>query len=62
MYLNRLRFNKVNSIFFKDEYFVIRPSSEQLINKKLELKSINYMRNWKICIEEYINENYYNYL
>ena len=59
---NKIKINKVNSIFFKDEYFAIRPSSEQLINKKLELKSINYMRNWKTCIEEYINENYYNYL
>lgn len=59
---NKIKINKVDSIFFKNEYFAIRPSSEQLINKKLEQKSINYMRDWKICIEEYINKNYYNYL
>ena len=59
---NRIKINKVNSVFFKDEYFVIRPSSEQLINKKLEQRSINYMRDWKVCIEEYINKNYYDYL
>ena len=59
---NKIKINKVNSFFFKEKYFAIRPSSEQLINKKLQLKSINYMRDWKISIEEYINENYYNYL
>ena len=59
---NKIRINKVNSFFFKDKYFAVRPSSEQLINKKLQQKSINFMRDWKISIEEYINENYYNYL
>lgn len=59
---NKIKINKVNSVFFKNEYFAIRPPSEQLINKKLELRSINYMRNWKICIEEYINKNYSEYL
>ena len=59
---NKIKINKVNSVFFKNEYFAIRPPSEQLINKKLELRSINFMRNWKVCIEEYINKNYSDYL
>ena len=59
---NKIKINRVKSTFFKNEYFAMRPPSEQLINKKLELKSMNYMRDWKICIEEYLNKNYYNYL
>ena len=59
---NKIKINKVNSFFFKDKYFAVRPASEQLINKKLQQKSINFMRDWNISIEEYINKNYYNYL
>ena len=49
---------KVTSDFFKKEYFVDRPSSERLVNKKLQLRGIDIMRNWEICLEEYLIKSY----
>jgi len=48
--------NKVDSDYFKEEYFAPRPYSEKLINKKLNDLDRNYMRNWKECLHEYLNE------
>jgi len=48
--------NKVESDFYKEEYFVPRPYSEKLINEKLNMLSRNYMREWKICLHEYLNQ------
>jgi dTDP-4-dehydrorhamnose reductase len=56
-YLNlKLNINKVDSNFYKEEYFAPRPYSEKLINKNLNDLGKNYMRNWKICLQEYLNE------
>jgi len=33
-----------------------------LINKKLNLRGLNQMRDWKICLEEYIRDYYKGYL
>ena len=52
----------VSSEYFKEEYSAPRPISERLINKKLELRGINLMRNWKIALREYIKVYYNNYL
>lgn len=49
---------KVTSDFFKKEYFVDRPASERLVNKKLQLRGIDIMRNWEICLEEYLIKSY----
>ena len=50
--------NKVQSDYFKKEYFAIRPPSERLINKKLNSLNLNIMRDWRICLEEYIKKNF----
>jgi dTDP-4-dehydrorhamnose reductase len=56
-YLNLgLTINKVNSDYYKEEYFAPRPYSEKLINKSLNDLERNYMRNWKVCLHEYLNE------
>ena len=56
-YLNLgLTIHKVNSDYFKTEYFAPRPYSEKLINKSLNDLGRNYMRNWKICLHEYLDE------
>ena len=56
-YLNLgLTVNKVDSDHFKTEYFAPRPYSEKLINKSLNDLGRNYMRNWKVCLHEYLNE------
>jgi len=48
--------NKVDSDYYKEEYFAPRPYSEKLINKKLNDLDRNYMRGWKECLYEYLNE------
>jgi dTDP-4-dehydrorhamnose reductase len=50
--------NKVDSDYFKEEYFAPRPCSEKLINKSLNDLGRNYMRNWKVCLHEYLNQFY----
>jgi dTDP-4-dehydrorhamnose reductase len=56
-YLNLgLTIHKVDSDYFKTEYFAPRPYSEKLINKALIDLGKNYMRNWKICLHEYLNK------
>jgi len=54
--------NKVSSDHFKDEYFAPRPPSERLINKKLQLRDLDHMRNWEICLEEYLEKSYSDFL
>tara|TARA_Y100000768_G_C23916405_1_gene652584 strand:+ start:283 stop:1173 length:891 start_codon:yes stop_codon:yes gene_type:complete len=53
-----IKINKVNSEFFAKEYFSIRPRSERLINKKLNLRKLNIMRDWKICLKEYLEKSF----
>ncbi len=57
---NKIIINEVESSFFKNEFFVNRPLSERLINKKLNDLSLNIMRDWKLCLKEYLNEEYSN--
>jgi dTDP-4-dehydrorhamnose reductase len=58
-YLNLgLKVNKVDSNFYKEEYFAPRPYSEKLINQALIDLNRNYMRDWKICLHEYLNESF----
>jgi len=55
---NRVKINPVDSSFFKKEYFAPRPDSERLLNRKLALRGLNTMRDWKICLAEYIQRDY----
>jgi len=59
---NSIKINEVSSDFFKKEYFAARPDSERLINKKLQLRNMNIMRDWKIALKEYLDNYYQNYL
>ena len=52
----------VDSSYWKKEYYAERPPSECLVDKKLELRGVNVMRDWKICLEEYIRDYYTDYL
>jgi dTDP-4-dehydrorhamnose reductase len=51
-----LNINKVDSDYYNEEYFAPRPYSEKLINDKLNKLDRNYMREWKVCLHEYLNE------
>ena len=58
----KISINQVDSSFFSKEYFAPRPKSERLVNKKLDLRNMNIMREWKISLKEYLNEYYSDYL
>ncbi len=51
-----VKVTKVTSDYFKEEYFAPRPASEKLLNVKLTMRGINYMRDWRICLAEYSKE------
>ncbi|MCZ7604194.1 MAG: NAD(P)-dependent oxidoreductase [Melioribacteraceae bacterium] len=59
---NEVKINVVTSDYFKDIYFAERPLSERLINKKLDLREMNIMRDWKVALKEYIEDYYQGYL
>lgn len=57
-----IKVKPVSSEFFAQEYFAARPPSERLITKKLDLRDLNIMRDWRICLEEYLKDYYGDYL
>ena len=57
-----IKINIVGSDYFKDIYYAERPSSERLLTKKLELRKVNAMRDWKVSLKEYIENYYQGYL
>ena len=59
---DEIKITAVDSDYWKKEYFSQRPPSERLINKKLDLRKLNIMRDWKICLKEYVEEYYQGYL
>jgi|TARA_B110000003_G_scaffold176143_1_gene175615 dTDP-4-dehydrorhamnose reductase len=59
---DQVTLKKVDSEYFKDEYYAPRPPSERLINKKLQLRGLDKMRNWEVCLEEYLKNSYSDYL
>jgi dTDP-4-dehydrorhamnose reductase len=59
---NSIRITPVSSDYFKETYFAARPASERLIDKKLDLRGVNIMRDWKLCLQEYIQDYYKGYL
>ena len=59
---NKIKITEVSSDYFSKEYFAERPPSERLVNKKLNLRGINLMRDWKIALKEYLETYYQNYI
>jgi dTDP-4-dehydrorhamnose reductase len=57
-----LKVTPVSSEYFAKEYFAARPASERLITKKLDLRGLNVMRDWRICLKEYVDSYYKGYL
>jgi dTDP-4-dehydrorhamnose reductase len=58
----RIKIHEVSSDFFKKEYFAERPHCERLVNRKLELRGSNIMRDWRIALKEYLENYYKDYL
>lgn len=53
-----VKLTPVGSDYFKEIYFAERPPCERLINRKLNIRNMNMMRDWKVALKDYI-ENYY---
>ena len=54
----KINIKKVDSSFFENEYFAPRPNSERLVNKNLNEINLNIMRDWKICLREYLMKDF----
>ena len=59
---NSITVNVVGSDYFKDVYFAARPLSERLLNRKLDIRQANIMRDWRVALKEYIDTYYRGYL
>lgn len=57
-----VKITAVTSDFFKGVYFAPRPESERLVNRKLNLRKLNIMRDWRLAISEYLANYYHEYL
>ncbi|NQY11944.1 MAG: NAD(P)-dependent oxidoreductase [Flavobacteriales bacterium] len=58
---DKIKLNEVSSDYFKKDYFAIRPGSETLNNKKLQLRKVDTMRDWKVTLKEYLENDYKNF-
>ncbi|GAA3966157.1 SDR family oxidoreductase [Mucilaginibacter dorajii] len=59
---NEVTFHDVTSEYFKDTYFAQRPPCERLVNKKLELRNLNVMQDWRVALKQYIDMYFVDYL
>ena len=59
---DEIKINVVNSDYFKDIYFAERPPCERLENRKLNLRGINLMQDWRMALKEYVELYYLDYL
>jgi dTDP-4-dehydrorhamnose reductase len=59
---HRVKVTPVSSDYFAAEYFAARPASERLITKKLDVRRLNIMRDWRVCLEEYLGDAYGSYV
>lgn len=48
----------VGSDHYAAEYPAPRPASERLVNYKLALRGMNHMRDWRVCLAEYVREQF----
>lgn len=48
----------VSSDHYARDYHAPRPASERLVNYKLALRGMNHMRDWRICLADYVREHF----
>jgi len=59
---DKIKIISVDSSYYKETYFAQRPANERLINRKLEMRNLNLMQDWKAALKEYISQYYQDYL
>lgn len=57
-----VKITSVHSDYFSKIYFAERPPCERLVNRKLNIRNMNIMRDWKIALKEYVDNYYQDYL
>jgi dTDP-4-dehydrorhamnose reductase len=57
-----IKITPVGSDYFKDVYFAERPPSERLLTKKLDLRCVNQMKEWRLALAQYLTDYYAGYL
>lgn len=57
-----VKITSVSSDYFKEIYFAQRPPCERLINRKLELRNLNLMQDWRVALKQYLDQYYKEYL
>ncbi len=58
----QVKITAVKSDYFKATYFAERPPCERLVNRKLNLRNLNLMQDWKTALSQYIERYYQGYL
>lgn len=58
----QVKIKAVNSDYFKEIYFAERPPNERLENRKLRIRNLNLMQDWRVALKEYISNYYQGYL
>lgn len=58
----QVKITAVKSDYFKATYFAERPPCERLVNRKLNLRNLNLMQDWKTALNQYIERYYQGYL
>lgn len=59
---DQVELQAVSSDYFNRVYFAPRPSSEILVNARLDQQHLNIMRDWKQCLREYLLTDYKPFL
>lgn len=59
---DKVKITSVKSDYFKETYFAERPPCERLVNRKLELRKLNLMQDWRVALKQYIDQYYQGYL
>jgi dTDP-4-dehydrorhamnose reductase len=59
---DEVKLTPVSSAYFLSTYFAARPPCERLINRKLNIRNLNYMSDWKKALKEYLDDYYKDYL
>lgn len=57
-----VKLTPVGSDYFKETYFAERPPCERLVNRKLNIRNLNLMRDWREALKDYIDNYYQGYL
>ena len=57
-----VKITTVKSDYFKDVYFAERPPCERLVNRKLNIRQLNLMQDWRAALKQYMDQYYNGFL